>query len=184
MSVKGLINVLFYAVPLEDTTRLYHASIKQISSIVNGETYREALQLLVSKLSVTERVILLASYIASHNPAKFDLRLFGNTGKRARISKKIKQSKNTLKLNRIPPKTFPLDRMLAIFYFIVPSPVPKLKRVYDDITLLVNRGLLNRITVLSRLDVPKFKCTLPIDFVSPIGKAVNIDISKYLLSNY
>lgn len=52
------------------------------------------LYLIVSTLTIYEKFLLLASYIASHNSPKMDVKLFGNAGKKAhRIKKIVQQSK-------------------------------------------------------------------------------------------
>jgi origin recognition complex subunit 5 len=80
------------------------------------------------------------------------------------------------------PKAFPLDRLLAIFYFIVGGTVPMLLEVQSSLCGLAERGLVTRTTGLAKLDMPKFRCPLSLDTASIISRAVNFDLSKYLIS--
>ena len=58
------------------------------------------------------RILLICSFLASHNPAKLDKRFFckGKSSRRKVKSRKGSKLSDALK----GPKTFPLDRLLAI----------------------------------------------------------------------
>jgi hypothetical protein len=79
-------------VGLDEDVKLYYEALKPMTALANGESLRAISTELVTTLTMTEKYLLLAAYIASHNPAKFDLRLFGGAGKRARVSRQLKVS--------------------------------------------------------------------------------------------
>ena len=68
------------------------------------------------------KFLLIASFLASFNPAKFDMRFFS----RSREDKVIKRQVNSRKKDNVRqqlqgPKIFHLERMLGIFYNIIDS---------------------------------------------------------------
>lgn len=137
-------------------------------------------------LSQTEKFLLLAAYIASHNHPKFDLCLFGSAGKRARIAKKAKKAATAARpatLKASPPKAFPQPRLLAILYFIAPTPTPSLLSALSSLAGLAERQLLTRISTPARLDLPKYRCTLSRDHAAAIARHVQFDLAKYLSIN-
>ncbi|KAJ3310854.1 Origin recognition complex subunit 5 [Blyttiomyces sp. JEL0837] len=65
--------------------------------------------------------LLFASFIASYNPPRFDVRFFSKSSEgRTRQSKTIKKvTKSKLRQQLLGPKAFPVERMLAIFFSIM-----------------------------------------------------------------
>lgn len=177
-------------VPLSDTTRLYQVNQKQIAGILSGDSLRSLTQELISSLTPPECILLVASYLCSHNPSKFDLRLFGSTKgrRRARLYNQKTQAgqrtKVSLRALRSAGRAFSLDRLLAIAFFLVPEPVPSLHALYQAITGLVERRLLVRVTLRQLLDTPKYRCILPIDTISMLARSVSLDIDRYMMSTY
>lgn len=161
-----------------------------MASLLNGDALRHLTQELVSSLTPPERILLVASYLCSHNPSKFDLRLFGSASgrRRARLYNQKTQpgqrTKVSIRALRSAGRAFGLDRLLAIAFFLVPEPVPPLHALNQAITGLVGKGLLARVTLRSRLDSPKYRCTLSIDMVSMLARSVSLDIGKYMMSTY
>lgn len=177
-------------VPLSDTTRLYQINQKPVAGILSGDPFRLLTQELISSLTPPERILLVASYLCSYNPSKFDLRLFGSASgrRRARLYNQKAQpgqrTKVSLRALRSTGRAFGLDRLLAISFFLMPEPVPSLHALSQAITGLVERRLLVRVTLQSRLDAPKYRCILPIDTVGMLARSVSLDINKYMMSNY
>lgn len=170
-------------VPLSDSAKLQEWMRKSIVALNAGEPLRRVINLLVDSLSHTECFLLLSSYIASHKPQKYDLRVFGTIKRRRgprRTLRSGKISKAVARDHRSPPKAFTFERLLAIFYFITPSPVPPITDVYQCTIILERRGLLARASAEGVLDCPKFRCTLPIDTMALIATKVDFDLVKYL----
>lgn len=73
------------------------------------------------------KFLLIACYLASYNPAKFDLRYFAKgreerKKKKGGGTKKGKADNNAggkMRQQLLGPKAFPMERMLAIFYSII-----------------------------------------------------------------
>lgn len=79
--------------------------------------------LLKTELPFFSKFLLIAAYLASHNPARYDRRLFV-TAKEGRKNmnkglKSLKKQKLHHAARLIGPKIFPIDRLMAIFYSIV-----------------------------------------------------------------
>ncbi len=86
------------------------------------------------------------------------------------------------------PRAFSSDRLLGIFYFIIPSsPTPPLVVVQPAVMSLLGRGLLcqasNTALGAVRLDPCKYRCHAASDLVLAVAASVNFDIAKYLASN-
>ncbi|XP_071485936.1 origin recognition complex subunit 5-like [Diadema antillarum] len=131
------------------------------------------------ELPFYSKFLLIAAYLASYNPAKSDRRFFakhhGKIKKSAKVSKK-KETSNQL----LGPKAFPLDRLMAIFYSIVDARVAPSANIFSQISSLVTLQLLSHVGHDDQLDVPKYKCTVSLDFIRSISRTVNFDIIRYL----
>lgn len=65
------------------------------------------------------KYFLISAYIASFNSPKYDRQLFVKvSNKRKKTKQTIKKSENSIS-ELIGPKSFSLDRLLAIFYAII-----------------------------------------------------------------
>lgn len=64
------------------------------------------------------KYFLIAAYIASFNPPIYDRQLFVKASNKKRKLKIPKKSENSIR-ELVGPKTFSLDRLLAIFYAII-----------------------------------------------------------------
>lgn len=81
----------------------------------------------VRSLPTLSRHILLASFLASTNPPKSDLRMFGSAAERRRKRKgggtvrqrASRSGKAVVPQRLLGPTTFPLDRMMAILGFLL-----------------------------------------------------------------
>ncbi|XP_004676970.1 PREDICTED: origin recognition complex subunit 5 [Condylura cristata] len=131
------------------------------------------------ELPYYSKFILIAAYLASYNPARTDKRFFlkhHGKIKKTNFLKKHEKTSNHL----LGPKPFPLDRLLAILYSIVDSRVAPTANIFSQITSLVTLQLLTLAGHDDQLDVPKYKCTVSLDFIRAIARTVNFDIIKYL----
>ncbi|KAM4873989.1 origin recognition complex subunit 5 isoform 2-T2 [Thomomys bottae] len=131
------------------------------------------------ELPYYSKFILIAAYLASYNPARTDKRFFlkhHGKIKKTNFLKKHEKTSNHL----LGPKSFPLDRLLAILYSIVDSRVAPTANIFSQITSLVTLQLLTLVGHDDQLDGPKYKCTVSLDFIRAIARTVNFDIIKYL----
>ncbi|XP_043254497.1 origin recognition complex subunit 5 [Colletes gigas] len=124
------------------------------------------------------KYILIASYLASYNPAKEDKHLFV----KEKMKKKIRASskKKTAKLStQCGPYNFPVSRMLAIFCAILDEKVDINANLLTQIPSMCQLGLL---TVVGNynLDEPKLKCCVSYDFILVIAKTVGFSIQNYI----
>eukprot|EP00842_Homolaphlyctis_polyrhiza_P005086 jgi/Hompol1/5579/HPOL_004553-RA len=124
------------------------------------------------------KFLLIASFLASYNPPRLDVRFFTKGREdRKRVNKKS-GVENASKL--LGPKPFAVERMLAIFYNIVDDEVDLGFNVHHQIATLVSLRLLIRISSMDNLDAARCKCNASYEFVAAVGASVRFDLSKYL----
>ncbi|KZT42405.1 hypothetical protein SISSUDRAFT_1015773 [Sistotremastrum suecicum HHB10207 ss-3] len=155
-----------------------------------------------SGLSHMQKWIILASYIASHNAAKTDLRIFGKQSeggvrkkgggtRKTRSSAKIKASTHLM-----GPNSFPLDRLVAILgSFLADSHTNPMEdgdrsdpeveawrvNVFVSISELVECHLLQRVGAHDKLDGPPvFKCYASHQEVAELAEDLGVVLSDYL----
>ena len=94
-----------------DKIKLYH---RIQSELVTTMTQLSCVPTFKTSLEIPYnlRVLLICAFLASHNPARLDKRFFckGKSSRRKVKSRKSSKLSDALK----GPKTFPLDRLLAI----------------------------------------------------------------------
>ncbi|GAA5812658.1 hypothetical protein MFLAVUS_006115 [Mucor flavus] len=134
------------------------------------------------------RFLLIAAYLASYNPPRFDVRYFakaseerskkkgGGTRKGARVDKLGGKMRQQL----LGPKIFPVERMLAIFYSILDEPIEDTIDIQLQIASLTTLRLLVRSTSIDRLDGAKYKCNVNFEFIKTVAKTVRFEVDKYL----
>ncbi|KAL5013759.1 hypothetical protein ScPMuIL_008029 [Solemya velum] len=132
------------------------------------------------ELPFYSKYLLIAAYLASYNPAKFDRRFFaknsGKTSKKSKLTKKHERTSNHM----LGPKAFPLDRLMAIFYSIVEGRVCLTANIFMQISSLVTLHLLASVSGNDQIDTPKYKCLVSLEFVKSISRTVNFDVLRYL----
>ncbi|ELT87755.1 hypothetical protein CAPTEDRAFT_162477 [Capitella teleta] len=134
------------------------------------------------ELPYYSKFLLIAAYLASYNPSKSDRRFFSKNA--GRINKRTvmnvdKKSERTSS-QMLGPKSFGLDRLMAIFYSIVEEKVAPSAYIFSQMTSLVNLGLMTRISVSDSLESPKFKCLVSLDMIRAVAKNVSFDVVRYL----
>ncbi|XP_015270557.1 PREDICTED: origin recognition complex subunit 5 [Gekko japonicus] len=131
------------------------------------------------ELPYYSKFLLIAAYLASYNPARTDKRFF--LKHRGTIKKKKNQKKHEKTSNHLlGPKTFPLDRLLAILHSIIDYRVAPTANIFSQITSLVTLQLLTLVGHDDLLTGPRYKCNVSLDFIRSISRTVNFDIIKYL----
>ncbi|KAI0035764.1 origin recognition complex subunit 5 C-terminus-domain-containing protein [Vararia minispora EC-137] len=162
----------------------------------------------VCALPEMSRFVLVAAYIASTNPPKSDLRMFGREAERRRKRKGGGARKNPVRSTqaRVPqrlmgPTSFPLDRLLAILGFLLDSynldarnPGPEFSppgsytelelgrvHVYGAIAELAKMHLLQRTSPPDKIDgPPTFKCGISHDLALTLARDMHIPLLELL----
>ncbi|BES95712.1 Origin recognition complex subunit [Nesidiocoris tenuis] len=125
------------------------------------------------------KYFLIAGYLASYNSPKHDRRLFlKNHGKQRKKNRKDVSKSQTTEL--LGPKSFSLDRLLAIFYAIMEEKASLTVNLMSQIASLVELRLLAKIGD-GVIDNPKFKCMASYDCVAAVGSTLGFNLKKYLL---
>uniref|UniRef100_A0A182N1E1 Origin recognition complex subunit 5 n=1 Tax=Anopheles dirus TaxID=7168 RepID=A0A182N1E1_9DIPT len=144
------------------------------------------------------KYLLIAAYLASHNAAKEDRRLFvKNHGKqRKRLQTVNARAKVTERMSiKVGPKAFNLDRLLAIFYAILDEKVGLTCNLLAQVSTLVHLKLLayassspaaaassSSAASEGMLDgsATRLQCTVGLDFIVQIGRMVGFNVRQYL----
>lgn len=133
------------------------------------------------------RFLLIAAYLASYNPPRFDVRYFAKTtnehNKKKRgggARKTVDKTGGKMRQQLLGPKAFPVERMLAIFYSILDDTLEDTIDIQLQITSLTTLRLLVRTTAMDRLDGAKYKCNVNFEFIRTVAKSVRFEVDKYL----
>lgn len=130
------------------------------------------------------KYMLIAAYLASYIPAKYDKRIFMKQSDKRR-KKKIRSIKKTEVADaQKRPRMFATSRMLAIFCAILDEKVDVNANLLAQISTMCQLGLLTTAgDNILQLDEPKFKCCASHDFVTVVAKTVGFDLKNYLNMN-
>ncbi|XP_058445305.1 origin recognition complex subunit 5 [Malaya genurostris] len=131
------------------------------------------------------KYLLIAAYLASHNAAKEDKRLFmKNHGKqKKRMQSVIAKAKVSEKMaTQLGPKSFTVDRLLAIFYAILDDKVGLTCNLLAQISTLIHlKFLIFASGEGSVMDgSARLQCTVGMDFIVHIGKMCGFNVRQYL----
>ncbi|RUS89133.1 hypothetical protein EGW08_003141 [Elysia chlorotica] len=133
------------------------------------------------ELPFYSKFLLIAAYLASYNPLKCDRRFFAKySGKKSRRMAKLLKKNERASNHLLGPKTFPIDRMMAIFYSIIDGKVVPSAHIYVQISSLVSLHLLSQVGGDDKISAPKYKCLVTLDFIRNIARTVQFDIMRYL----
>ncbi|TPX60910.1 hypothetical protein PhCBS80983_g01469 [Powellomyces hirtus] len=134
------------------------------------------------------KFLVIAAFLASYNPARLDVRFFSKDrsdevkrrkGGKGR-SRGLVNEGGHMRQQLLGPKSFPVERMLAIFYSILPDEIEGTTDIQMQIASLMTLRILLRVTTPDRLDGMKCKCNASYEFVQQLGKSVRFDVSQYL----
>ena len=132
------------------------------------------------------KYLLLASFLASYNPVKTDVRFFANVRarrqKRGNAGRKGTGKKAAISPLLLGPKPFPVDRMLAIFYSILAEDVQPVADLYIQIQSLVTLKLLTPMSKMNADNLPtlRFKCHISYEVASAMASHLNFPFLRYL----
>ncbi|CAL4122549.1 unnamed protein product, partial [Meganyctiphanes norvegica] len=132
------------------------------------------------ELPFYSKFLLIAAYLASYNPAKTDKRFFMKHHGKQRKTQAMIKAKERSSNQLVGPKPFPLDRLMAIFYSIIEDKVSPTANLFTQISTLVTLRLVSQVGGEDQLDLPKYKCTVSLDFIRGIARTVGFDVVRYL----
>lgn len=80
------------------------------------------------------------------------------------------------------PKSFNIDRLLAIFYAIIDDRVGLTCNLLAQISTLVQLRLLSFVSGENNImeGTARLQCTVNLEFIAHIGRMVNFNVSQYL----
>jgi origin recognition complex subunit 5 len=127
------------------------------------------------------RFLIIASYLASYNPSKLDVRFFTKGSEsRHKVSKKAIHNGTKKRQQLLGPRSFGLERMLAIFYSIVHDNVRTFADIHSQIANCISLKLILKISNKNNLDVVSMKSNVSFGLVKELGRSVDFDITQYL----
>lgn len=131
------------------------------------------------------KYLLIAAFLASHNPAKEDKRLYmKNHGKQRKRLQNVKaKAKVSEKLNtQLGPEAFTVDRLLAIFYAILDEKVGLTCHLLAQISTLISLKFIGFVSGENNImeGSARLQCTVGLDFILNIGKMVGFNVRQYL----
>jgi len=133
---------------------------------------------LISELPIVTKYLLVAAYIASYSPAKLDQKLFGNSN--IRCGSYPLKKKKLYQLSQ-SPKSFPLERLFAIFESITTQHLNFSIEIGSQVSTLLNIKLLRQTSLPGTfLDNPKLVCQCGADLIQAIAHSIGFDLSRYL----
>lgn len=126
--------------------------------------------------------LVIAAYIASFNPLSHDVKVFGSEGSRRKRRRRVlKDSKlkstADLNLKDALPRPMDVQRLLAIYHFIVPDPVPSFTRITEMLNSLITRRYL---IYANKNNKNKLKVNVTREQVEFLSRNVNCKLSMYL----
>ncbi len=136
------------------------------------------------------KFLLISSYIATHNPVKYDKKLFEyNSMVKSRKTKftaqKFQQTEENQRAAALKSQSFEINRLLAIFFAI--STEYNLSNDMNLNLILSNLKSLKSLQYLqqmngsySNIDEPKFKCLLDFETINQISISVDFNLKQYL----
>lgn len=139
-----------------------------------------------TELPFFSKFLIIAGYLASYNPAKYDRRLFVKLkeGKKKKSRKVLKSQKMHSAPRLTGPKVFPIDRLMAIFYSIVEERVTPSFNLFVQLSTLVSLKLLTHTSSSAMFQgLPKYRCNASFDLVKNLARTVNFDLPRYLYDN-
>lgn len=177
-----------------DTQKLWRnisKSLKTGLSILYQRTIEEPnkndvpVKIKVVDLPYYTKGLLVAAFLASYNPLKNDKRLFvKHHGKQTKRLQTV--NKNAVNFDRatltLGPKTFTVDRLLAIFCAILDEKVGITTNLISQISTLVNLRYLTYVSGENNLidGAGRLQCNITQEKATQLSCNIGIDIKKYI----
>ncbi|KAG4065956.1 hypothetical protein HA402_006674 [Bradysia odoriphaga] len=167
---------------LKNSTKKTFDSIEDSNQITSdlGSTKMQQLE-----LPFYAKYLLIAAFLASHNDAKLDKRLFmKNHGKQRKRLQDIKSKAvvNEKLSTQLGPKSFNLDRLFAIFYAIIDEKINLNCNLMSQIPSLVRLKLLTYVSGENNVmdGNARLQCTVGLEAITQIGKTVGFNVPQHL----
>jgi len=170
-TLRSNLEIIYLRVSTSDFLQPDHQMSREIES-----TTKLALSF---ELPFYAKYMLIAAYLASYNPAKYDKHIFmkRSSKRRKRIRSIKKTGENAQKKSRV----FTISRMLAIFCAILDEKVDINANLFAQISTMCQLGLLSIVgDNITQLDETKFKCCASHDFIIVVAKTIGFDVKNYL----
>ncbi|KAL0131805.1 hypothetical protein PUN28_002986 [Cardiocondyla obscurior] len=173
-TLRSNLEIIYLRVSTGDFLQPNHEISREIES-----TTKLALSF---ELPFYAKYMLIAGYLASHNPAKYDKHIFmKQSSKRRKKLRSVKKTENDLQKKS---RVFTISRMLAIFCAILNEKVDINANLLAQISTMCQLGLLSIAgDNVTQLDETKFKCCASHDFIIVVAKTIGFDIKHYLSTN-
>lgn len=136
------------------------------------------------------KFLLISSYIATHNPTKYDKKLFEyNNQTKSRRTKftaqKFQQTEENQRAAALKSQSFDINRLLAIFFAIATeynlNPDMNLSLILTNIKSLKSLQYLQQTSgSYSNIEEPKFKCLVDFETINQIATSVDFNLKQYL----
>lgn len=69
---------------------------------------------------------------------------------------------------------------MAIFYSIAEGGASTSSNILSQLSTLITLNLLTKASADDQIDVPKYKCIIPLELALSVGKQVELDVVQYL----
>ena len=146
---------------------------------------------LAIELPMLTKFLLIAAYLASHNPADTDVKIFTHhrSGRRKRRrSHQANESSRTSTRDKLKfPKQFPTERMYAIFSSLVSEMIgindaarAGTIDLNAQVTSLVHLNLLVQTSSFGDLDQIRLRCNVDKDIIEIICQQIDVNLHKFL----
>lgn len=143
-----------------------------------------------SQLPKIMKILLISAYICTHNPAKYDKKLFDynatvKSRKNKMTAQKHQQNEEQQRQAALKMQSFDINRLLGIFFSICAEngydQFLSLNHIQMNIQTLRTLNYLQQTnSSYSSLDESKFKCLLDLASVERVATSVNFNIKQYL----
>lgn len=167
------------------TKEFENISLKETSHKSNNQSNESCNQL--PKLM---KFLLISSYIATHNPTKYDKKLFEyNQATKSRKTKftaqKFQQTEENQRAAALKSQSFEINRLMAIFFSICTeynqSQEMNLNLLLTNLKSLKSLQYLQQTNgSYSNIEEPKFRCLLDFETINQISSSVEFNLKQYL----
>ncbi|KAG4304509.1 hypothetical protein PORY_002219 [Pneumocystis oryctolagi] len=158
--------------------------LEELSILTYYDTPKSLKNTDIIDFSWISKHLTIASYLASYNSPSLDFNLFSKYKSSTKKRKKTKKSTSTMANQKLTgPKSFTLERMLAIFLAIQSDEDVLTSDIYNEIEILASLKILIRTSLTSdKLDsTSRWKVNIGWDFAQEIAKSINFGLEDYLI---
>ncbi|TKR92417.1 hypothetical protein L596_007072 [Steinernema carpocapsae] len=139
----------------------------------------------IYNMPILTQFLITASYCASYNLPKTDLRFFTKGGVKQKRTEQSVKADNSKSAHELGPKPFTLVRLRQMYMFLADvfsksdSRYKKLD-VTSQIPNLVTAGLITRTSAEKNLTEPKFVCQIDLEAAKAVAKSLHKDFELEL----